>query len=523
MKTKNIVNAAIYIFLIGFGLTLNAQTPSKPSPKMITASDLFNKQKLEEAAKAFEEVTKEEPNNGRAWYMLGLSFHGLGKYEQAIEAFQKNIAIAQNPASMYNIACGYSHLNKKDKAFEWLEKAIINGFAQFANLDADKDLDNIRDDARFKKMQELTERQIKPCLFMPEARQFDFWIGDWDVFNQLGQKTGTNSVQQISEGCGLLENWTSTLKNNGKSINYYDPSTQKWYQFWIGSGAGALRFEGSYNNGAMRFEGETLGKDGKKTFNRLTFFKIDENTVRQFAEISNDDGKTWAVSYDFRYVRRVEKANIILQKVESKNSTTGGILSQTIEVPKGSTITVDGKMNDDEWKDALTQDLKGGGQLKLKHDGEFLQIGLQGGKPGLSHVYLTDGKDIYVLHASAALGQAIYKKEGEAWQPAQKFNWGLRDQAANSEGSSTFLKTNNWLASVPTPATTAREYKVAMKFRDGEIFRMAAAFTNNPTSPQFFPQTLADDTLKPELLFGSEPPDLNFKTEQWVTLKLKER
>lgn len=274
---------------------------------MTAANELVKQKKWAEAVQAFEEIIKEEPNNGRAWYLLGTSLHSLGKYEKAIEAFQKNIVIAGNPASMYNIACGYSLLNQKDKAFEWLEKAIKNGFAQFANLGADKDLDNIRTDARFKKMQDLVEQQIKPCMFMPEARQFDFWAGDWDVFNTQGQKVGTNSVQPISEGCGLLENWQSTLQNNGKSINYFDQSTSKWYQFWIGSGGGALRYEGNFKDGAMRFEGFTIGKDGKKTLQRLTFFKIDENTVRQFAEISNDEGKTWTTSYDFRYVRKNTK------------------------------------------------------------------------------------------------------------------------------------------------------------------------------------------------------------------------
>lgn len=294
----------LIIVLLSSNFILAQQTFS---PQMTAANELVKQKKWAEAVQAFEEIIKEEPNNGRAWYLLGTSLHSLGKYEKAIEAFQKNIVIAGNPASMYNIACGYSLLNQKDKAFEWLEKAIKNGFAQFANLGADKDLDNIRTDARFKKMQDLVEQQIKPCMFMPEARQFDFWAGDWDVFNTQGQKVGTNSVQPISEGCGLLENWQSTLQNNGKSINYFDQSTSKWYQFWIGSGGGALRYEGNFKDGAMRFEGFTIGKDGKKTLQRLTFFKIDENTVRQFAEISNDEGKTWTTSYDFRYVRKNTK------------------------------------------------------------------------------------------------------------------------------------------------------------------------------------------------------------------------
>ena len=37
---------------------------------------------------------------------------------------------------------------------------------------------------------------------------------------------------------------------------------------------------------------------------RLTFFNVDANTVRQLAEQSDDDGQTWAVNYDYKYVRR---------------------------------------------------------------------------------------------------------------------------------------------------------------------------------------------------------------------------
>ena len=196
--------------------------------------------------------------------------------------------------------------------------------------------------------------------------------------------------------------------------------------------------------------------------------------------------------------------------------------SSITEVPRGSTVTIDGKMNEDEWKDALTQDLKNGGSIKLKHDGEFLQIGLQGGKTGLSHVYLTDGKDVFVLHASAALGMAVYRKEGEVWNPTQKFKWELRDQSTNIEASSSYLKANGWLASVSAMTATDREYKVSVKFKEGDNFRLVAVYYNNPISPQFFPQTIADDTLKQQLLFGSEPTKLSFKTEQWATLKLKD-
>jgi hypothetical protein len=116
---------------------------------------------------------------------------------------------------------------------------------------------------------------------------------------------------------------------------------------------------------------------------------------------------------------------------------------------------------------------------------------------------------------------AIYRKEGEVWNPTQKFKWELRDQATNSDASSTYLKTNGWLASVSSNSATDREYKVSMKFKDGDNFRLVAVYYNNPTTPQFFPDTIADDTFKQQLLFGSEPANLSFKKEQWATLKLK--
>jgi hypothetical protein len=36
----------------------------------------------------------------------------------------------------------------------------------------------------------------------------------------------------------------------------------------------------------------------------LQFFKVSEDKVRQFSQGSTDSGKTWAVEYDFTYVRK---------------------------------------------------------------------------------------------------------------------------------------------------------------------------------------------------------------------------
>lgn len=144
----------------------------------------------------------------------------------------------------------------------------------------------------------------KSCMKIPENRQFDFWLGDWDVFTKKGnKKAGTNTVKLFANGCGLLENWTHIKGQDGKSINFYDRSTKKWYQSWMGSDGGALLYEGKRIGNEMRFTGTTRQK-GKIVLQKLTFTEVDKNTVRQVFEASKDDGKTWQTTYDLVYKRR---------------------------------------------------------------------------------------------------------------------------------------------------------------------------------------------------------------------------
>ena len=307
MNPQKLVTAVVFAGAVIFaGARLEAQTaaPPQPSPKMKVANELYNQQKYAESEAAFTEVVKEEPANGRAWYMLAMSHHSLNKYERAIAAFEKNLAIVpRNANSMYNIACGYARLKQIDKAFEWLDKALKTAPAVTFGADTDADLEILRSDARYAKFREAVDRTRRPCMYSAESRQFDFWIGKWDVLTPQGQKAGVNIIEPFSEGCALMENWTATRGGNGKSVNYYDGTTKKWYQVWVGSGGGATRYVGEFKEGAMRFEADGIGPNGIKVKHRLTFTRLEDGSVRQFAESSNDDGRSWNVSYDFKYVK----------------------------------------------------------------------------------------------------------------------------------------------------------------------------------------------------------------------------
>lgn len=276
--------------------------PPAPSVEMQKANGLFNEKKWAEAILAFQSVTKAEPNNGQAWFRLGFSHHSLGQFEAAIEPYRKAIAIGNNPLAMYNLACVHSRLKQTDPAFEWLNKAITAGFLQLQKIQTDTDLENLRSDARYPEIEKAVDKAGNPCKYEPKCRQFDFWIGEWDV-TAKGQTVSTSSIQLILGNCVIFENYTNG-PYIGKSFNFYDAVLGKWRQTWVDRTGGVIEFAGEFKDGSMRFEGEGHQINGTKSLQRMTFTPLEKDKVRQLGETSTDGGKTWTVSYDFIYVRK---------------------------------------------------------------------------------------------------------------------------------------------------------------------------------------------------------------------------
>ena len=72
--------------------------------------------------------------------------------DAAVESFQKALELGyRKPTTMYNLACAFAMLDRKDQAFEWLFKSLEAGFNSDGMLRSDEDLDNLRGDPRFRK------------------------------------------------------------------------------------------------------------------------------------------------------------------------------------------------------------------------------------------------------------------------------------------------------------------------------------------------------------------------------------
>lgn len=125
-------------------------------------------------------------------------------------------------------------------------------------------------------------------------RAFDFWLGDWEVFDINGNKAGDNRISSRENGCLLLEEWTSAQGDTGQSYNYYDPGMKKWRQIWV-SVHGTIDYAGGLNeNGAMVLEGEIASRAGVTAPFKGTWALQEDGSVRQHFEQYNAEKDEWA-------------------------------------------------------------------------------------------------------------------------------------------------------------------------------------------------------------------------------------
>lgn len=297
----------VALVLISFGV--RAQPPSTKIP-----DSLFTAQQWKAAIPLYETAIKSGVNNALTWNRLGYCHHNVGQIDVAIKEYQT--ALENKPTSFLEqvvqsrLARAYSLKNEVDKSFASLDKALALGYANVTELETQGDFANVRKDKKFNEAKRLANENAFPCLKNSRTKEFDFWLGDWDVFTR-GTNTlvGKSRIESASGGCMVLENWTAMggQPHNGKSMNFVDPVSNKWIQVWVGSSGiipqNITRFyDGEYKDGAMRFIFDRE-VNGAKMIGRFIFYNEGPNQVRQFNETSSDGGKTWTTSYDFTYKR----------------------------------------------------------------------------------------------------------------------------------------------------------------------------------------------------------------------------
>lgn len=141
-----------------------------------------------------------------------------------------------------------------------------------------------------------------PCE-SSEYRQFDFWLGDWDVRGPAGRLAGINRIASEYGGCVIHERYDTGGGYRGESLNTFDAGRKVWHQTWVDSSGLLLLLEGGLRGSQMVLEGEAIDQAGRRTRHRITWTPNDDGSVRQLWESTDDQG-AWVVTFDGRYTRR---------------------------------------------------------------------------------------------------------------------------------------------------------------------------------------------------------------------------
>lgn len=166
----------------------------------------------------------------------------------------------------------------------------------------------------------------KPCESNPKYNEFDFWIGEWEVYGPKGI-AGHSKISKILDNCIVLEEWTSAnpqqgLFFSGKSYNTYNSATGQWQQTWVDNTGGTTEYlTGKFENNNMQFLSRPFNSGKNISIRRLTFYQLENGYVRQLGEISNDEGKNFSTEYDLEYRKKKntnqEEILALLNEMES--------------------------------------------------------------------------------------------------------------------------------------------------------------------------------------------------------------
>jgi tetratricopeptide (TPR) repeat protein len=278
-----------------------------PTPEEADAA--YQKQDWARSAEAYRQLTATDPGQAKAWFRLGRSLLQLGKGTEAIAPLEKAQSLGFYPMVVhYHLAQAEALAGHKDKALALLETQAVQGFfPQGGPAAQEKAFAGLVKDARFQKLAAELEVNRAPCLAGgtdSPYRQFDFWLGEWNVFDQAGNQVGTSRIERILSDCVVLENWKGMSGSEGKSFNIWNPALKRWEQYWVDGQGVPIFFYGHLEEGEMRYRSDGPAQDGTPLQRKLTFSKLPGGKVRQVSQGSTDGGKTYAPEYDFVYVPR---------------------------------------------------------------------------------------------------------------------------------------------------------------------------------------------------------------------------
>ncbi|KAF7764969.1 hypothetical protein PCIT_b1085 [Pseudoalteromonas citrea] len=137
-------------------------------------------------------------------------------------------------------------------------------------------------------------------------REFDFWLGDWQVYTPDGKLAGRNVITAAHNKCVIKERYTGLSGYKGESIGIYDVTRKLWHQTWVDNTGLLLQLEGNLQGNVMVLTGSDFDKEGNYLEERITWTPNEDGSVRQVWKTKMLDQK-WQVIFDGLYIKKAEK------------------------------------------------------------------------------------------------------------------------------------------------------------------------------------------------------------------------
>lgn len=278
------------------------------------AAEFYANQNWSEAINAYQAITAEQSENESAWYRLAQAHIQLKQGELALNANAQLAKAKQIPKTfvLYQKAQALGLLGQTESMWKNLETASSQGYGNLKNFKTDAIFAKFQDSEQYLAINQAIDKNARPCMYDEKYREFDFWLGEWEVYGTLdksGAKAGHNSITRAEQGCLILESWQGAGGSTGMSMNYYDGIKGQWVQRWVSGGGAVIDYAGGLieqdGKNVMRLVGKIyyaskLQQPQVRDF-RGTWTPLDHGVVQQFFEESIDGGETWKVWFNGYY------------------------------------------------------------------------------------------------------------------------------------------------------------------------------------------------------------------------------
>jgi hypothetical protein len=258
----------------------------------------------------YAELVDSDSTDGRAWYQLAGDARDAGRTDIAASALDMAQQYEFSPLAIGLERARVAVLDDRpEAAIAALQAIADSGFTSVRALTNDEIINSLAGNAAYDGLVATMAEQAYPCEHLERFRDFDFWIGDWEVRGASGQLAGYNTIRAEQHGCVITEFWTDIFGGTGMSINYLDDSTGQWTQVWTAESGSQIIIKGGLTDEGMSLVGTLHGVGGDTTSPfRGLWTPLPDGRVRQFFEQSNDDGETWTPWFEGFYSRIDDEA-----------------------------------------------------------------------------------------------------------------------------------------------------------------------------------------------------------------------